>query len=160
MPGRVVRAADVAHLAGADEIVERAQRLLQIRQRVEPVHLVEVDRVGAEPAEARLAGTHDVVSRLPDVVRARRPCEVQLRRQDHLVAPGAERLAEDLLGHADRVDVRGVDQVDPRVEAHREQLTGLGDLRRAHGLEPALAAEGHRPERQRRDPEARPAEKA
>ena len=51
-----------------------------------------------------------------------------------LVPPGAERLAEDLLGLAERVHVRGVDQVDPRVEAHMRKLAGLGDLRRTDGL--------------------------
>ena len=73
MPRRVVGAADVANLARADEVVERPQRLLQVGQRVEAVHLVEVDPVRAEPAEARLASLHEVVPGLPHVVRVRHP---------------------------------------------------------------------------------------
>ena len=47
LPGGEVRAADVADLALADEVVEGAQRLLDRRQRVGAVELVEVDPVGA-----------------------------------------------------------------------------------------------------------------
>ena len=47
LPGGVVRAADVADLAGAHQRVERVERLLQRRLPVPLVHLVEVDVVGA-----------------------------------------------------------------------------------------------------------------
>ena len=50
--GREVRVADVAHLARADELVHRAERLLDRRDAVGPVVLVEVDVVGAELAAA------------------------------------------------------------------------------------------------------------
>ena len=66
LPGGEVRAADVADLALAHEIVERAQRLLDRRQRVGAVELVEVDPVGLEPPQA-------VLDRLHDVARASRP---------------------------------------------------------------------------------------
>ena len=45
LPARVVRAADVADLARADEVVERLERLLERRDAVPLVHLVEVDVV-------------------------------------------------------------------------------------------------------------------
>src|SRR5204862_6768302 len=48
MPAGKVRATDVADLAGAHAIVERAQRFLDGRERVEAVQLVEIDVVGAE----------------------------------------------------------------------------------------------------------------
>ena len=53
LPRGQVRAADVADLAGAHEIVERAQRVLDVRQRIEAMDLIEVDVVGAEPPQAR-----------------------------------------------------------------------------------------------------------
>ncbi len=53
-PGRKVGIADVAHLALAHEIVERAQRLLDRRQRIVIVLLVEIDVVGLQPLQARL----------------------------------------------------------------------------------------------------------
>ena len=49
VPAGEVRAADVADLAGPDQVVERAQHLLDRRQRVEAVQLEEVDVVGAQP---------------------------------------------------------------------------------------------------------------
>jgi hypothetical protein len=49
-----IRIADVADLALADEIVERAQRLLDRRQRIVIVLLVEIDVVGLQPRQARL----------------------------------------------------------------------------------------------------------
>src|SRR2546422_4540818 len=47
----VVRAADVARLAGAHDIVERPQALVHRRRRIGMVELVEVDVVGAETAQ-------------------------------------------------------------------------------------------------------------
>ena len=49
VPAGEIRAADVADLAGAHQVVERAQRLLDRRQGVEAVQLKEVDVIGAEP---------------------------------------------------------------------------------------------------------------
>ncbi len=63
---------DVVHLAGADEVVERPQGLLERRLVVEAVRLVEVDRVGLQPPQRRVAGLQDVLARQAAVVRARR----------------------------------------------------------------------------------------
>ena len=49
VPAGEVRAADVADLAGPDQVVKRAKRLLDRRRPVEGVELVEVDVVGAQP---------------------------------------------------------------------------------------------------------------
>ena len=68
-----LRAADVADLARADQVVERAQRLLDRRQRIGLVHLVEVDPVGAQPLQARLHRRHDVAARCRPAARRRRP---------------------------------------------------------------------------------------
>src|SRR5687768_17031013 len=67
LPAREVRAARVADLAGALKIVERLERLLHGRHAVPLVHLVEVDVIGPEAAQARLAGADQVVSREPRV---------------------------------------------------------------------------------------------
>src|SRR6266478_8933735 len=63
LPARQGRAADVADLALADEIVERPQSLLDRRQRIRLVLLVEVDPVGLEAPQARLDLGHDVMPR-------------------------------------------------------------------------------------------------
>src|SRR5262249_28350509 len=52
-PGDVVRRADVTHLALTNEIVKRAQRLVERRVRIVPVRLIEIDVVGLQTAERR-----------------------------------------------------------------------------------------------------------
>src|SRR5271167_1427709 len=63
LPGRESRAADVADLALPDEIIERPQGLLDRRQRIGLVLLVEIDPVGLEPSQAGLDFAHDVTAR-------------------------------------------------------------------------------------------------
>jgi len=94
VPGRQVGAADVAHLARAHQVVQGAQGLLGRRPLVDAVDLVEVDVVGAKPAQARLAGAQDVVAGLPDVVWALPHPRVELGGHEHVVAPTAECPAE------------------------------------------------------------------
>ncbi len=59
----------VADLAGPDELVERPQRLLHRRQRVERVDLVQVHRVQAEPAQGGVQRPGQVARGQPGAVR-------------------------------------------------------------------------------------------
>ena len=120
LPGGELRAADVANLAGADEIVESAQRLLERRHLVPHVQLVEVDVVRSQPPQRALDSPQDVAARgaravVPPVARPHvRP---ELRREDDVVPAPLEDPAEDLLGAALlAVAVGCVDEVDARVE--------------------------------------------
>ena len=67
------RAAEVAHLALVHEVGQRAERLVDVDVRIGPVHLVEVDVVGVEPAQAVLALAHDPAARAAAHVADRRP---------------------------------------------------------------------------------------
>ena len=60
--GGIRRRPDAAHLALVDEVVERAERLVDVGAGVGPVHLVEVDVVSAETAQAVVACLHDPAS--------------------------------------------------------------------------------------------------
>ena len=84
--------------------------------------------------------------------------EAHLRRQQHLVAPALKGLADDLLRGAVGVDVGGVDERDPGLEAQVDLAPCVLDARIADVGEVAPAAEGHRPEGERRDPQAAGAE--
>ena len=53
--GEVARA-DLAHLPGAHELLERTQCLLDRCRRIGDVQLVEVDAIGAEPAQTVVGG--------------------------------------------------------------------------------------------------------
>ena len=87
--------ADVAGLAGADDIVQRLQRLLDRRIIVEAVDLIEIDIVDAEPGQAAVDAIHDVLARQAAVVDVGAHRHVDLGGDDHLVALGEllERLA-------------------------------------------------------------------
>ena len=117
VPGRVVRAADVADLALADEGVQRLEGLLERGHAVPAVELVEVDVLHVETAQAVLDALDDVLARRAGVVGPVAHREAALGREEQVVAVVLRRLADDLLGHARRVHVGGVDEVDAVVDA-------------------------------------------
>lgn len=87
----------------------------------------------------------DVVARQALGVRPVADAHAHLGGDQHVaLAPAAERLADDLLGEALRVGIRGVEQVDAGIDAEIDEAGRLGELRRAGGREGAAAAEGHR----------------
>jgi hypothetical protein len=85
-PRRVGRAADVQHLAGTHEIVERRQRLFRVDVEARTVQLVQIDVVRAQPLERGLARPHDVPAGCALVVGARARRQADLRREHDLVA--------------------------------------------------------------------------
>ncbi len=142
--GRVRRAARVADLAGAHEVVERRQRVLDVGPGVGSVHLVEVDVVGAEAAQRVLDLAGDPAAAVAGAVRSLPHRPVELRRQHHVVATSGERLADDRLGLAARVHVGGVDEVDPGVEGamddrHAVVVVPVAHRPEHHGAEAQLA---------------------
>src|SRR4051794_38110170 len=108
MPAGKIRAADIADLAGADEVVERVQRFLNWGERIEAVELEEVDIVRSEALEGALDCGDQVEARRADVVRAGAQAKGGLGRDKHLVAPALDRGAQHLLGKALGIDVGAV----------------------------------------------------
>src|SRR6185312_1052495 len=126
LPREERRAADVAHLALAHEIVERAQRLLDRRPRVFDMLLVKVDVVGAEPPQAVLDRAHDVAPR-GALARRHRPRE--LGRQHDLAASPGERPAEIFLRRpGGAVGVRRVVKGDAEIERLVHHLARRGGI--------------------------------
>ena len=62
-PGGIVGAADIAHFAAVHQVIQRPQRLIERRLGVGGVHLVEVDIVGLQAAQAGLDRLEDVLAR-------------------------------------------------------------------------------------------------
>jgi len=142
----------LANLARLDQVIERVQRLLHRRQRVEGMDLVHVDGVRPEPPQAALARRDQVLTRRAHVVRPRPRPLAALGRQDHPLAPPLDRLAQDLLGQPIRVDVRRVEHFEPRLEAHVDQPRGPGHVARPPSLEELRpAAKRTRPQAKHRD---------
>ena len=118
LPGMHRRGADVAGLAGLDDVVQRFERLLDRRVVVQAVDLVEIDVVHAEPAQAVVDLGHDRLARQAGAVRAGAHPAIDLGGDDDLVAAGEvlDRAAEDLLAVAERIAVRGVEEIDAGFE--------------------------------------------
>ena len=91
--------ADVARLALPDDVLHGAHRLLDRRQRVGLVELVEVDPVRLQPLEARLDGLHRIAARTERRrARAGRPAE--FGGEHDVLAPFAEAFADETLRSA------------------------------------------------------------
>ncbi len=149
------RRPDIADLSLVDEVAESAEGLVEVGARFGAVDLVEVDPVGPQPAQAVLDLEGDPPPGVAAVVGPVTHHPVELRREHHLVAAATgEGPADDLLGLALRVDVRGVDDVDARVERavnDRDALVMVGI---------APGAEHHGPECQRTDLDSGASERA
>ena len=138
------RGADVADLALPHQIRERGQGLLDVGAGVGAVHLVEVDPVGAQPAQRVLDRAHDPAAGVAAAVRVLAHRVVELGGEHDVVAAAREGLADDLLGLPGAVDVGGVDEVDAGVERRVDDPDRLVVVRVAprpehHGAEAELA---------------------
>ncbi len=139
-PRRRVADADVEDLAGADEVVEGPQGLLEGRVLVPGVDPEQVDVVGPQPLQARL---HRHVQVLALVARRVRVGVVHRQRVlggDHVPVPAPlQPAADDLLGLAAVILVRRVEEVATRRRVGVEDLVaGL-----LVGAEAPLVPEGH-----------------
>ena len=103
VPGREVRRADIDDLALGDEHLHRLPDLVPHGVPVDMVHLVQVDVVGAEPAQRRVAGAPDVQRGKLALVGPVPHGPVQLGGQHGPLPPAAaarEPVTDDLLGPA------------------------------------------------------------
>ena len=154
LPGVHRAGADVAGLAGAHDVVQRLQRLLDRRLIVEPVDLVEVDIVDAQPAQRPVDAVQDVLARQAAVVgiAAHRP--VDLGGDHHLVPLGVflQRLAGHPLALALGIDIGGVEEVDPGL--HRTLEERQRRLLVQHPRPPLGGAIGHAAQTQARNLQA------
>jgi hypothetical protein len=130
------RRADVADLSLVHEVRQRAERLVDVDLGARPVHLVEVDVVRGQPAQRALDLADDPATRVAALVRVVVVHGAVELGGEHDVVPAAlERLADDLLGLAARVDVGGVDDVDPGVQGPVDDADALLMVRVAPGPE-------------------------
>ncbi len=141
LPGFHVGAADVAHLAGPDEIGEGDERLFDVGLGVGTVDLIEVDVVGAETFQARFGGLNDVQARQPDLVCARAHATAHFGGDYHVLTLALQRATENLLGFTARVNVGRVEEVDALVQRAIHQRVGVLLVEGTDHF--PLATEGH-----------------
>ena len=96
--GLDIREPEPAHLALDDELVHRAERLVERSDAVGTVVVVEVDVVAAEPLERRVDRPPHVRARAARSVPVR-PLHVhpELRRDDEAIRAAGESLSDDAL---------------------------------------------------------------
>ena len=144
LPAGPVGAADITHLALADQSVERGDRFLDRGKAVPLVDEINVDDIGLQPLQALFALTDQMVARQAFVVRPAADPHARFGGDQQVVlALAAERLADDLLRQAVRIDIGGVDEVDAGVDARVDHPLGFGKIAVADRCERACAAEGH-----------------
>src|SRR5262245_56529220 len=119
LPGSEGACADIAHLAGPDQVVERAQRLIDRNLRARPVNLVQIDVVGLEALQAGLT----LLDNMPPTVALRIWVVVVHRAMDFgsqndllTLAVALKRLASDFLAASAAIDVGGVQEVNPTAD--------------------------------------------
>ncbi len=147
--GREARRSDSAHLAGSHKIIERQESLADLGVIVIAVDLVEVDVIGAKPAQTVLDLARDPATRSALHVRIVAERQSELRRQNDILAATFDGLPDNLFGFAERIDIRGIEKIDARIDgaaddADRVFVVGVAHRAEHHGAESKLA---HRPAR-------------
>jgi len=137
--------ADVADMAGGDQLGDRPHGVLDRDLGVHPAETVDVNMIGPEALEAvgeEVADRHRPAVD-PDVGQVGAAQGAELHAQHHLV-PVPQRLADKELVVAHAVVVAGVEQADPGVQGGMDGGDALGLVGRAVGAGHAHAAQPDR----------------
>ncbi len=127
LPGVHGGGAEVAHLAALDEVVQRLEGLLDGGRIVPAMNLIQIDVVGAEPAQAGVDGSENGFTGQAAAVRSLEHRDEYLGGDDHgfalrKILQGA---ADDLLGGAVGISIGGIEEVDAGLRGLAKQGTGL-----------------------------------
>ncbi len=104
------------------------------------MQLKEVDVIGAQPAQRRLDRTGQVITGRTDIVRPFAGLEGRLRGDEHGIAPAFDGLAEDFLRQTVRVDIGGIEQVEPSLKADVNEAGRFCDVHASPGAKKFAAA--------------------
>ena len=109
-----------------DQVGQGGQGLVDVGVRVRAVHLVQVDVLSPQPAEAVFHLGHDPPPRVAAHVGVLAHRTMRLGGKHHVVAAALQSLADDLLRLSRRVHIRGVDEVDAGVQRGMDDPDALG----------------------------------
>ena len=146
----------MAHLAGRDELGDRAGDVLDRDARVDAVLIEQVDRVDPQPAQRRVGDPRDL---LGAAVEPDRPTVLdappELRGDHDLVAQRGEGVPDELFVDVGAVHLGGVEERDAVFDRaaqhtdHRFAVAGVGAVALGHahgaqadGRDPQVLAEG------------------
>jgi hypothetical protein len=124
-----LREADVAHLAGRDQLRHRADGLLDRRVGVDTVLVVEVDVLHPEALQRGLTGSAHVggtaVDRAPRRILVELELDAELGRQEHLLTTAGDGASDEPLVGVGAVHVGGVEEVAAEIERPSDRAGGL-----------------------------------
>ena len=149
-PGPIIRDAEIAHLAAADQLAHRAHGLCQRRRMVFPVQIIDVDIVGAEPLQAFVGGLQHPAPRQAAPVGIVAHGIGELGGEHPVLPVVGDGAADHVFRIAVRIGIGGIDEVDAG-------LARLGDDPR-RGRLVGRSAEHHGAEADRRNFQAAAAE--
>src|SRR5579859_2567021 len=137
IPAGKVAAADIEHLALAYQLLHRLPGFLPGRATLNMVHLVQVDMICLETAQALFAGTADVISREPAIVWPLAHGTKHLRCKHNLLAattlcqPAPDNLLRRTHAHAAAIAVGGIEEVNTQLQrpVHNREAVSLARLR-------------------------------
>ncbi len=86
MPGGQIAESHIAHLAGAHDVIQRADSLLDGGDGIVAMNLVEIDVVQPEALQALIDARQDVPARQADLIDALAEASAHLGGHDDLVA--------------------------------------------------------------------------
>ena len=159
VPAGEIRASDIAHLAAADEVVERRQRFLDRGVVVLAVQLQQIDMIDAKPVQRGIDRLQDMLTRRAELVGTRPHGERRLGRDQQAVPLASDGFAKNLLGQSVGIGVGAIEQADAMIETDVDQPGSALAVGGAPRLEEIVAAaEGRGPEAQGGDTQSRVAE--
>ena len=126
-PGLPVGDANITHHAGGDEIIQRAQGLVDRRHGIGAMNLVKVDMVGLQPLQAGLDTVHQMPARGAAIIRLVAHLAKGLGGNHHFVPPHpdiTQRLAQQPFGIAKGIDIGCIDKIDPRRQRPPDKRIG------------------------------------
>src|SRR5262245_33375391 len=135
MPAGEIGAGDITYLTAPRQRVQRIERLLDRRERVEAMHVIDVDVINAETPQARVTGFKQVMARRADVIRTFAESKGRLGRNQEIVALALYGLAKNFLGKSIRVDVGRIEDVDAGVQTAADEALGILNSGGSPGLE-------------------------
>src|SRR5206468_7925325 len=111
------------------------------RFRIPAVHLVEIDKVGAEPLQAAVDRRHYMLARGAPVVRPGSGRAEELGRDDERIPVSmlADETAEHALARAVAIGIGGIEEIDPAFDRPPEEGEALLFIERPVRVHPALA---------------------
>src|SRR5438034_6868175 len=110
---------EIAHVAATNQLGHRAYGFFDRRLRIDPMLIIEIDAINAEPAQARFACLPHVLRFAVNAAktwRIRVAQDSELRRDDNAMAFAANSASEQLLIGVRTINVGGIKKSNPKVD--------------------------------------------